>query len=226
VCFSASASYTAGVVIGGVGVATLSMVHDRKQRMFAALPLLFGVHQLLEGVIWTQLDESGRASLRTPAVQLWLLIAWLVLPIWVPLAVRMFEPDERRRRWMLGLAFVGAAIGVFLAVQSVLSSSGVQAYQNHLEYGIPVAPSWLLAMPYVLATCIPLLISSQPFVRVFGVAMVVSMGVTAGLAAKSFSSVWCYLAAVLSAMLFVHFLLLNRREQAGDPNPGTAGAPR
>lgn len=84
-CFSATASFTSGVVVGGIGLATLPMVRQRRELAFAALPVVFGVHQLLEGVIWTQLDhEPTGTAIRSPAVIAWLLIAWTLFPILVP----------------------------------------------------------------------------------------------------------------------------------------------
>lgn len=226
VCFSATASYVSGVTIGAIGVATLPLVPERRQRMFAALPLVFAVHQLLEGVIWDQIERSGGNSVRSPAVELWLLIAWLVFPIWVPLSARLFEPDERRRRWMLALAGVGVLIGGYLAVESMLSSTAAVVNGHHLEFAIDHGPGWLLAIPYVAATCLPLLLSSHRFVVAFGAVMTISMAATALLDSRAFSSVWCFFAALLSAGLFVHYLTRRLEARARPSTPGTAGAAR
>jgi hypothetical protein len=206
-CFSATASFTAAVVVGGVGAATLPLVRDRRELLFAGLPLVFGVHQFLEGVIWQQMDASGDAVVRSPTVIAWLCIAWLILPVWVPISVSLFEADPGRRAWMLRLAALGALIGTYLFVSSFLLSATVTVNQNHLQYQLPLHPGWLLALPYLAATCLPLLLSSRRFVNYFGVGIVVSMSVSAAVAAKQFSSVWCFFAAVLSVGLFVHYVL-------------------
>ena len=97
-CFSATASFTAGLVVGGLGAATLPLVANPRERAFAALPLIFGVHQVLEGVVWMQVEDAGAVAIRTPAVAVWLFVAWLVLPVFVPLAGAGFEPDAQRQR--------------------------------------------------------------------------------------------------------------------------------
>jgi hypothetical protein len=204
-CFSATASFAAGITVGGIGLATLRLVPDPRERPFAALPLIFAVHQIIEGVVWTQVEQSGPTSVRTPAVELWLLIAWVLLPVYVPLAVRHFEPDPARRRWMLVLCGVGAAIGTFMAVESVVNQATASVALHHLQYAIPVHPGWPLALPYVAATCLPLVLSSHRFVVVFGVLMTVSMAFTAAADSMAFSSVWCFFAALLSVTLFVHY---------------------
>jgi hypothetical protein len=50
-CISPEADFTAGVVIAGVGVETLRRVRGPRESIVGALPLLFGVHQLVEGFV-------------------------------------------------------------------------------------------------------------------------------------------------------------------------------
>lgn len=204
-CFSESASVVSGLVIGGVGVATVRIVPDRRQLPFAALPVMFGVHQVLEGIVWDQLEHSGQSAIRTPAVEMWLLIAWLVLPIWVPLAVRLFEPDERRRRLMLGLAAIGVVIAGYLAVHSFVAMTTVRVDGHHLDYATPAQPGWMLAIPYIAAACLPMVLSSYRFVVNFGVALLGSLAITLMVNARALSSVWCFFAAALSLSLSFHY---------------------
>ena len=51
-CFSASASFIAGTSLSAVGVAALRNTKARSEQPLAAIPLLFGIQQLAEGVIW------------------------------------------------------------------------------------------------------------------------------------------------------------------------------
>ncbi len=213
-CFSANASFTAGVVVGGIGLATLPMVRQRRELAFAALPVVFGVHQILEGVIWSQLDhEPTGTAIRSPAVIAWLLIAWTLFPILVPVAVSLFEPDPRRRRMMYSLAALGAAIGVVLLVTSIVKGATVQVDQHHLRYNLSLDPTWVFALPYVAATCLPMLLSSHRFVVVFGIVLTASMALTVALSAWAFTSVWCFFAAILSTGLFLHYFAARGRHQ-------------
>jgi hypothetical protein len=58
-----------------------------------------------------------------------------------------------------------------------------------------------------------LLLSSQRFVVAFGGAMLIAMTAAAVLYASGFSSVWCFFAALLSGMLFIHYAGLRARER-------------
>lgn len=51
-CFSASASFIAGAALTATGVATLQMTARKAEIPFATIPLLFGLQQITEGLIW------------------------------------------------------------------------------------------------------------------------------------------------------------------------------
>jgi len=51
-CFSATASFVAGTSLSAIGVATIRKAERRSELPFAMIPLLFGIQQLVEGIIW------------------------------------------------------------------------------------------------------------------------------------------------------------------------------
>ena len=51
-CFSATASFSAGAVLLGLGALTLKSARRPRELLYAAIPLLFAIQQLSEGVIW------------------------------------------------------------------------------------------------------------------------------------------------------------------------------
>ena len=50
-CFSATASFISGTTLCVIGVATLKQTKGSAEVPFALIPLLFGIQQLIEGVI-------------------------------------------------------------------------------------------------------------------------------------------------------------------------------
>src|SRR5215469_1059603 len=56
VCFSATVNFAGSIVLGTAGVVTLTKVKHRRELLFAALPLLFAIHQFIEGFVWLGLD--------------------------------------------------------------------------------------------------------------------------------------------------------------------------
>jgi hypothetical protein len=71
-CFSPQADFTAGAVIAGVGVATLRRVRVRRELIVGALPLLFGIHQLVEGFVWLGLRGEVSSGLGDTAKQVYI----------------------------------------------------------------------------------------------------------------------------------------------------------
>lgn len=55
-CFPATASFTAGVFLLGAGTMTLRMARQPSELLLAAIPLLFAIQPLTEGVIWLGFD--------------------------------------------------------------------------------------------------------------------------------------------------------------------------
>ena len=58
-CFSAPASFTAAAVLLGLGTVTMRRARSRRELPYAAIPLLFGVQQLLEGMLWLTFPDRA-----------------------------------------------------------------------------------------------------------------------------------------------------------------------
>src|SRR5690606_8801407 len=136
-CFNATASFVAAGVVGTAGMATLPLIRRAREVPLALFGVAFGAHQLLEGVVWTQMTAADVMVLRTPVVALWLVFAWALLPFWVPLALLLVETDGRRRRLMAVLAGGGAVVGLVLGVASFVGRVHAWAIDSHLSYVVP-----------------------------------------------------------------------------------------
>src|SRR5579875_659667 len=112
-CWSASADLTAGAVIVGIGAVGLGLARHWRDVPLATLPVLLGAHQLVEARIWY--DSAGTGStVRGGSVVAWTLIAYVVLPAFVPLVLLVAERERRRVQY--ALAVVGVAVATVLAV--------------------------------------------------------------------------------------------------------------
>ena len=99
-CFSPQADFSAGAVVTLVGVETLRRVRVRRELIVGALPLLFGIHQLVEGFVWLGLRGEVSWRVGDTAKQTYIIFAHAVLPALVPWGFTLLEPDRRRARWM------------------------------------------------------------------------------------------------------------------------------
>jgi len=88
-------------------------------------------------------------------VALWayLLIAFVVLPVFIPLAVIAAEPAKRRKQVMAPFALIGAVIAVTLLAAMVRGPVGVKLAPYHLSYGIRLPDGLVIVTLYVVAVC-------------------------------------------------------------------------
>ena len=202
-CFSATASFTAGAVLLGIGALTLRRVNRMAELPFAAIPSLFGFQQLIEGGLWLTFTD-GSPHLNSILTHVYSLFSHVFWPIFVPIAVLLLETVPWRRNLLRALAVAGSLSGVYLLYFWAMDPTTSKIIGHHIFYNSPhfyIAPILIL---YVLGTCASSLLSSDAAVRWFGVATTASF-----IAAYAFSfwfiSVWCFFAAVMSATIWLYF---------------------
>jgi hypothetical protein len=204
-CFSPQADFTAGTVITLVGVETLRRVGDRRELIVGALPLLFGLHQLVEGFVWLGLRGEVSSGVGDTAKQIYIVFAHAVLPALVPLGFTLLEPDRRRARWMWPLVAAGVLLGAYLLWQVTAYPVGAQQQARCIDYTTHTPNDLLIGAWYVLVTCGPALMSTRRHLRWFGAVSLVGVIAAALVRLDELTSVWCVYVALVSVLIFVHF---------------------
>ena len=223
-CFSATASFSAGAFLLGLGTLTLRSAMAAKQRRalpFAAIPLLFAAQQLIEGVIWLTFgDEPTRLnSVMTHVYSFFSHVLW---PVYVPVAVLLMEPAGWRRRALVAFVAAGAAVGAYLLVVLIAFPIVSRPTGQHIEY---VSPHFFAAVTmtlYLLSTAISPLLSAHRMVVVFGALALLSFGAAYAFYATWFISVWCFFAALLSAVVYLHFSVRDLNRSRSNDNSVSA----
>jgi hypothetical protein len=219
-CFSPQADFTAGAVLAGVGVQTLRRVRVRRELIVGALPLLLGVHQLVEGFVWLGLRGELSPGLGDTAKEAYIVFAHAILPALVPLGFTLLEPDRRRARWMWPLVGLGLLLGVYLLWQVTAYPVGAQVQARCIDYTTHTPNDLLVGVLYVLVTCGPALISSRRYLRWFGLVSLAGVIAAALVRVDELTSVWCVYVALVSVLILEHF----RRQQAFEPAPSQSAA--
>jgi hypothetical protein len=203
-CFSAQADAVAGVTVVAIGIDACRHVRHRNERLLAALPLLLGAHQLVEDLVWWDLQGHVSHEIGQVAVWIYLLVAFVVLPVYVPLAVMMIEPTRQRKWQMAPFVALGGLVSLVLLATMVPGPIGAQLRPWHLSYSIGLNHAVLIVTLYVAAICGPLLFSGYRHVAIFGVGNLVVVIVLAGLTADGFASLWCVYAAISAGAIALH----------------------
>jgi len=204
-CFSPQADLVGGIVISTIGVAAVRNAQKRHRDVaLSTLPLLLGAHQIIESFVWFGLQGHEPHALETFALWAYLLIAFVILPIFVPLAVVINEPSHRRRFIMTPLVALGVAVSTILFATMVRGPVSVRLRPYHLAYSIHLSHGALIVVLYVTAICGTLLLSTRRRVVTFGIVNLIAVGVIAWLTVDGFASVWCGWAAISSGAIAFH----------------------
>jgi hypothetical protein len=214
-CFSATASFTAATVLMPVAAYTIgtALKADKRYLGFAVFPLFFGIQQFLEGGLWLEIGQAGTARSHLYALG-FLFFAYFVWPFLVPFASFLVEPSEKRKLVFLVLSAFGFLLGLSLFVPLLFNPDWVplRIVNHSIDYNSRliwqgIVPYSVIRVIYASIVCLPLLFSSVRHIRVFGV--IITLSVIAGFAFAhyAFTSVWCFMAAIVSAYLI--FALRN-----------------
>jgi len=208
-CFSATVSFSAGALLLSFGVVAVKGAGSVRNLPLAAIPLLFSVQQLIEGVVWLTFRFEV-PLLNVAMTQTYSFFSHVLWPAYVPVAVLLVEPPGWRRTALWGLSVAGAAVAAYLMYMLVTFPVVYRAIGQHIEYVSPHFFAATVMSIYLLTTAISPLLSTHRWVKVFGVLALVSFGVAYYFYARWFISVWCLFAAVLSLVLCGHFFLQPR----------------
>lgn len=204
VCFSAQADLIGGVGITLLGVDCIRHQQRPREIALASLPVVLGVHQLTESMVWFGLQGHLPSTLGRVATWGYLIVAFVVLPVLVPLAVIAIEPRGRRRMSMVPFAVIGAVVAAVLFAAMVRGPVRASLRTYHIAYGVDLRYGFVIVGLYVVATCAPLLLSGYRPMVVFGVVNLAVVVVLALLQRQGFASLWCAWAAVTSAAVVAH----------------------
>src|SRR5271154_6653456 len=181
-CFSPQASFTAGIALTAIGVATVTKSKKNKgwsELPFAAIPLLFAAQQITEGFVWLSLEYHW------PGVQMistfiYVIFAYVWWPLFIPLAIGLLEIVFWRKRIIQGLQCIGIAVGGYLLYYIVSYPIVARVVNSCIAYRIasPLDLRPYAEVLYIIAALGPCFISSRTIANIFGAAAAASLLIT------------------------------------------------
>jgi hypothetical protein len=192
-------------VLGTIGVVTLTKVKHRREILFAALPLLFAIHQFIEGFVWLGLDGILSPAVAHDMGAAFMLYAQGLLPFLLPLSVLLFEPDARSRKRMRPFLVLGGATTLYILWALTAYPLQLFVKGNSIVYINQATNNIAVAVFYVIATCGSLFFSKMKMMVIFGAANLAIILVVMEVKRYAFTSIWCAYAAVASVIILVYF---------------------
>jgi len=204
-CFSAEADAVTGIFVSAVGIDVCLHVRGRRSHLLlASVPVVLGAHQLVEVFVWWGLQGHLSAHLGRVAMWIYLGVAFVVLPVLVPLAVLAIEPTAVRRWRMAPFVALGVVVSCLLGVGLLRGPVGVRLQPWHLAYDVNLRHGFTITGLYVVAICGALLVSGFRHIAMYGIGNIVVVAVLATLTMSGFASLWCAYAAASAGAIALH----------------------
>lgn len=94
-CFSASASFIAGASLSVVGGLTIKKAKKKSEIPFVSIPLLFGIQQTIEGIVWLSFNSP---LLNTITTYSYIMFSHVLWPIFVPFSLFFIEQNHFQKK--------------------------------------------------------------------------------------------------------------------------------
>ena len=208
-CFSATASFTASAFLLSTGLYScrLASQKDSKYVPLALVPFAFGIQQGVEGLQWLALNGTQADFSRVVALA-YLAFShgfWLV---WLPLSMLVLETRAWATKLLLFVTLLGALFGLSLYgpflldpdTFSVTVTQGSIDYQTELIYDRFLSRD-ILRLIYMAIVVGPTILSQATYLRILGGLGAISLVIAYWFYNYAFVSVWCFFAAVISALI-------------------------
>lgn len=203
-CFSASASFAGGAVITAIGIMSVTRNTTPERRLFAGIPLIFGIQQISEGFVWVALQSQQHDLMLTISSYVFLLAAVVIWPFMIPLSVLLMEKSQQRRKVLRVLLAIGIITSLYYGTGLLLYDVNPQISEHHIRYASEFPRPLALAafIIYATATLVPLFVSSVRRMWMFGTLVAASCLVTGIFYKEYLTSVWCFFAALISVVIY------------------------
>ncbi len=202
-CFSAGASFTAGAVLGTIGVISISKSKKPSQLLFAAIPMIFGIQQAFEGFVWLSFSKEEFIPWHTTLVYSFLFFAQILWPTWVPLSMSLLENDPVRKKWLKGITACGILASVITTYRLINYPVIAGIEQHHVHYSIQAPQIFMVitSVLYLISTIFPGYFSGVKHMKLLSSVMLGSLILSKIFFSVYFISVWCFFAALLSVIV-------------------------
>ena len=199
-CLTPEVDVVTSVAIGALAIDALRHNNNVRTLPIALVPAIFSVHTFSSAVVWW--GHSGAVSPHwgDVAAQFFIAIAFVLLPIYVPLAVLCMEPIGWRRFVLSLFSLGGVVAGLAYAHHIAIGDSSAVVCNRYVDYHVS-GVSFSFGILYDLATLGAVFVSSYRVLQYWGAVNVVAIWILAILDSHGLPSLWCFWAACTSGFI-------------------------
>lgn len=214
-CFSATASFSAAIVLTTIGVVSITKTKHKSQLLFASIPFIFGVQQFAEGILWLTIPQGNYYVLQKLATYIYLFFAHILWPLYVPIAIIALQKSESRTIIQKFLVIVGITISFYLAYCLAMYDVTARIENQHINYKLDysdlVSNFWIFL--YASATIISPFFSKIKRMWILGFTILISYLLTNYFYENYILSVWCFFSSIISIMVYYFILTINNSKK-------------
>lgn len=217
-CLSPEIDLSAGVAITVIAVDAIRNNREARSLPLALIPAVFALHSFASAIVWFSLRGEVSEYLGSLASNFYLFIAFVLLPMFVPITVLLIEPKGWRRLSMLVVTALGWFAGIDFLRNLIAGNTSAVACNRYIDFHVD-GGTYFSGAFYVIATCGAMLLSAQRPLVYWGV---LNLAIIAGLSrwqAHGLPSLWCFWAAVTSGFVAWFIRWMNRRQKIGIAYP-------
>lgn len=213
-CLSPEVDLSAGIAITAIAVDAIRNNRHTRTLPLALIPTVFALHSFSSAIVWFSLRGDVSAALGDMATNFYLFIAFVLLPIFVPITVLLIEPQGWRRYSMIAVTVLGIAAGFDFMKHLVLGHTSAVACDRYIDFHVSGAAT-ISGVLYVVATCGAMLLSAQPPLVYWGILNVIVVAALNQWQSHGLPSLWCFWAAITSGFVAWFMRWMNRRHRNG-----------
>jgi hypothetical protein len=204
-CFSATASFGASIMLASIGTISIIKAKTPSLKVLAIIPFIFSMQQFSEGWVWLSLTKEGFASWKTPSMYLFLFFAEVTWPICISFSMFLLETNKNRKKILRIIFYVSISLSSILAYSLYYFTADAKVMGNHIMYTIDTTDSFkaITNMVYILTAVIPPFLSTLKKAWWIGVVLIVSYIIAKVFYADYIISIWCYFATIISVIILL-----------------------
>lgn len=202
-CFSATASFGASIMLAGIGAISMVKAKNKPLKVLAFIPFVFSLQQFSEGWVWLSLTREGYSFWKTPSMYLFLFFAEVAWPICISFAMMLLEKNKHQKMVLHFLFYAGTFLSAGLAYSLYYYPVDAKVMGNHVMYSVGTTDNFKLItnLAYFITAVLPPFLSTVKKAWLIGAILLVSYIVAKMFYADFIISIWCYFATMISVII-------------------------
>ncbi len=202
-CFSATASFGASIMLAGISTISVIKAKTPSVKILAVIPFIFSLQQFSEGFVWLSLTRENFASWKFPCMYTFLFFAEVIWSIGISFSMMIFEKEEKRKKILQAIFYGSILFAAVLAYSLFYYTADVKVIGNHVLYSVNTPDNFksITNLFYFFTAVLPPFLSSEKKAWLIGIALIVSYLIATIFFKEYIISIWCYFATIISVII-------------------------